>query len=146
MRISRISIQNFRNFKDLRVDLDRHAVIVGENKVGKSNLLFALRLILDPALPDTMRRLRREDFWDGLVDPFVRSLIIKVSLDLADFEDDENLIAVLAEHLVEPSPMVSRLTYEFRPIAGQPSHPQKETDYEFTVYGGDRQENFVGYD
>ena len=42
--------------------------------------------------------------------------------------------------------MVSRLTYEFRPIAGLPGPPQKETDYEFTVYGGDRQENFVGYD
>lgn len=146
MRISRLVIQNFRNFNGLQIDLDRHAVIVGENKVGKSNLLFALRLILDPSLPDSLRRLRREDFWDGLVDPFASSSIIKASIDLTDFEDDENLIAVLAEHLVEPSPMVSRLTYEFRPIAGLPGPPKKETDYEFTVYGGDRQENFVGYE
>ena len=40
----------------------RHAVIVGENKIGKSNLLFALQLILDPALPDSDRSLREEDF------------------------------------------------------------------------------------
>lgn len=146
MRISRVTIENFRNFSSLRLSLDRHAVIVGENKVGKSNLLFALRLVLDPSLPDSARRLRREDFWDGLADPFATSSTIKVSVDLADFEEDESLIAVLAEHLIEPSPMVSRLTYEFRPVPGLSGPPQKETDYEFTVYGGDREENFIGYD
>ena len=56
MLISRIHIQNFRNFAKLDVSLGRHAVIVGENKVGKSNLLFALRLILDPSLADSARR------------------------------------------------------------------------------------------
>jgi putative ATP-dependent endonuclease of OLD family len=49
MRRSRIIIKNFRNFKPLDVKLGDHAVILGENKVGKTNLLFALRLILDPS-------------------------------------------------------------------------------------------------
>jgi putative ATP-dependent endonuclease of OLD family len=66
MRRSRIIIKNFRNFKSLDVKLGDHAVILGENKVGKTNLLFALRLILDPSLPDSTRRLRLDDFWDGL--------------------------------------------------------------------------------
>jgi putative ATP-dependent endonuclease of OLD family len=39
MRLSRIIIKNFRNFKSL----------------------FALRLILDPSLPDSARRLRLDD-------------------------------------------------------------------------------------
>lgn len=69
MQISRITIRNFRNFKALDVRLGQHAVFLGENKVGKTNLLFALRLILDPAMPDSMRRLRLEDFWDGLPRP-----------------------------------------------------------------------------
>jgi putative ATP-dependent endonuclease of OLD family len=43
MRISRIYIQNFRNFAKLDVGLGEHAVVVGENKIGKSNFLFALR-------------------------------------------------------------------------------------------------------
>ena len=34
-----------------------------KTKVGKTNLRFALRLILDPSLPDSMRRLRLDDFW-----------------------------------------------------------------------------------
>ncbi len=62
MKISRVQIKNFRNFASLDVALGEHAVIVGENKVGKSNFLFALRLILDPSLPDTARKLRDEDF------------------------------------------------------------------------------------
>lgn len=49
--LSRIQIQNFRNFHDLDVRLGRTTVVVGENNVGKSNLLFALRLILTPGLP-----------------------------------------------------------------------------------------------
>jgi putative ATP-dependent endonuclease of OLD family len=53
MRISRIKIMNFRNFEDLDVVLGEHAVIIGENKIGKSNLLHALRLVLDPSLPDS---------------------------------------------------------------------------------------------
>lgn len=51
MRLSRITIKNFRNFKYLDVYLGQHAVVLGENKVGKTNLLFALRMILDPTLP-----------------------------------------------------------------------------------------------
>jgi len=51
MRLSRIVIKNFRNFKFLDVKLGDHAVVLGENKVGKTNSLFALRLILDPSLP-----------------------------------------------------------------------------------------------
>ena len=62
MRISRIQIQNFRNFHDFDIALGEHAVIVGENKIGKSNLLFALRLLLDPSLPDSARQLKEEDF------------------------------------------------------------------------------------
>ena len=37
MRLSRIRIKNFRNFKSLNVRLGEHAVILGENKVGKTN-------------------------------------------------------------------------------------------------------------
>ena len=69
MRVSRIQIRNFRNFHQLDLRLSGHAVIVGENKIGKSNLIHALRLILDPSSPDSARQLRDEDFWDGLPRP-----------------------------------------------------------------------------
>jgi predicted ATP-dependent endonuclease of OLD family len=57
MYLSRIAIGNFRNFRNLDVALAGNVVIVGENRVGKSNLLYGLRLIFDPSLPDSARDL-----------------------------------------------------------------------------------------
>ena len=146
VRISRVEIQNFRNFETAVFELHEHAVIVGENKAGKSNLLHALRLVLDPSLPDPARRLRQEDFWDGLPRPLTRDHRISISVDLADFEDSQNLLAVLADHLVAPTPMVARLTYVWQPKADLDRDPRGDADYEFMVYGGDRPENKVGYE
>lgn len=146
MRLSRIVIKNFRNFKSLDVKLGEHAVVLGENKVGKTNLLFALRLILDPSLPDSARRLRFEDFWDGLERPLKKDDEIEVSLEFRGFEKSENLLAVLADHLVEPDPMVARITYLFRPIPGREDEARSEADYEFVIFGGNRPDNNVGYD
>ena len=121
-------------------------VVMGENKVGKSNFLHALRLVLDPSLPDSARQLRMEDFWDGLARPLAMDACILVSIDITDFEDNVDHLAILAEHIVQPTPMVSRLTYIFRPKPDLKEAPQKESHYEFTTYGADRYENRVGYE
>lgn len=146
MHLSRITIKNFRNFKHLDVQLGQHAVILGENKVGKTNLLFALRMILDPNLPDSARRLRLDDFWDQLPRPLKADDVIEISIELSDFEDCEELLAVLADHLIQPSPMVAKVTYRFQPIEGIDRAPRSEADYEFLLFGGDRPENSIGYE
>ena len=145
MRISRIQVQNFRNFRALDLRLRRNVVVVGENKIGKTNLLHAIRLVLDPSLPDSARYLPDEDFWDGLPRPLAPAHNITVSVDLTDFEGDDNQVALLAEHLIEPEPMTARLTYVFQPVEtveGQTAI----SDYEFILYGGDRPENRLGFD
>jgi putative ATP-dependent endonuclease of OLD family len=146
MWLSRIAIKNFRNFKSLDVKLGKHAVVLGENKVGKTNLLFALRLILDPSLPDSARRLRLDDFWDGLPRPLTAADTIEVAVEFRGFEKDENLLAVLGDHLVKPDPMVARVTYRFQPVPDLTRAPKTELDYEFVMFGGNRQDNMVGYD
>lgn len=146
MWLSRITIKNFRNFKLLDVKLGEHAVVLGENKVGKTNLLFALRLILDPSLPDSSRRLRFDDFWDGLPRPLTIDDIIEISAEFRGFEKSENLLAVLADDLVKPDPMVARITYRYQPVAGLKGEPKSESDYEFVIFGGGRPDNTVGYD
>src|SRR5262245_19068592 len=117
MRISRIHIEGFRNFKILDLRLGEHVVIVGENKIGKSNLIHALRLVLDPTLPDSARQLREEDFWDGLRRPLTKDDRILISVDLADFDGNEDQLAIYGDHLVQPDPMVARLIYVFQPRA-----------------------------
>lgn len=136
MRISRVQVKHFRNFENLDVVVGQHLVIVGENKVGKSNFLHALRLLLDPSLPDSARRLRIEDFWDG-AKPLRADSCITVSVDFADFEDNVGHITVLSDYLIEHSPMVARLTYSFFPKPDLSSAPTKESDFDFAIYGKD---------
>lgn len=146
MRISRVKISNFRNFEDIDAPLSEHGVIVGENKIGKSNFIYALRLVLDPSLPDSARQLRDEDFWDGLGRPLRAEAKITISIDLTDYEDNEDLLAVLAEHVISTDPMVSRLTYEFGVTDAPEQSPKGKVEYGFLIYGGDREENQVGWE
>jgi putative ATP-dependent endonuclease of OLD family len=78
----------FSEFSKLDVALDGNVVVVGDNRVGKSNLLYALRLIFDPALPDSSRELGLSDFWDGLgeVDKDDK---IAVFVEIKDFRDPD---------------------------------------------------------
>ncbi len=46
MYISHVNIKNYRNIRNVNVDLQREAVIVGENNGGKSNFLRAITLPL----------------------------------------------------------------------------------------------------
>ena len=116
MFLSRIQIMNFRNFHNFDVKLGRASVLVGENGVGKSNLLFALRLILDPTISDSSRMLREEDFWAGLKEPIKNKEIIEVVVEFRDFQNDTHSFAILQPFCIPgTSATTARLTYRFRP-------------------------------
>lgn len=143
--LSRLQIKNFRNFKSLDIPLTPSAVVVGENKVGKTNLIYALRLALDPGLPDTSRTLRAEDFWEGLKAPFGGN-IIEIAVDISGFDTDKDAQATLIDCLVQKKPMLARLTYRFRPRAGIEAKAPSPTEYEYIIYGGRDEKNRVGSD
>ena len=44
MKISRVQIQNFRNIRNVDVQLGDVVTLIGENNSGKSNFLYALTL------------------------------------------------------------------------------------------------------
>lgn len=142
MRISRIAVENYANFENVDFATDDSLVIVGENKAGKSNLLGALRLVLDPMLPDRDRQLGFEHFWDGLGDAKLGATV-KVVVEFTDFEDNDNLLTVLGGSLVDTeTPVVARLTYLYRPKAAiEDAAPQTLADYEFLVFGGTNEDN-----
>lgn len=142
MRISRIKVENYANFENVDFATDDSLVIVGENKAGKSNLLRALRLVLDPTLSDRDRQLGLEHFWDGLGDAKLGATV-KVVVEFTDFEYNDNLLAVLGSSLVDTeTPVVARLTYLYRPKAAlEGVAPQTLADYEFMVFGGTNEDN-----
>jgi putative ATP-dependent endonuclease of OLD family len=89
MRISRIRLVNFANFSNVDVETGESIVIVGENKVGKSNFIRGLQLILDPGLSERDRQLGFEHFWDGLGEdklgrPSKFQWILLISLTIPD--------------------------------------------------------------
>lgn len=145
MHLSRISIRNFRNFSEFDVQISGNIVIVGENRVGKSNLLYALRLIFDAELPDSARQLGLSDFWDGLEKPGT-SDAITISVEIVDFETDLGVLATLTDYRLDDDADTVRLTYTFRPRADLEEEPGNAGDYEFVCFGGENEAKRFGHD
>lgn len=144
MHLSRIRIENLRNFKLLDVELAGNLVIVGENRVGKSNMLYALRMVFDPTLPDSARQLGFSDFWDGL-DPLEPDAKVIVSVEVKDFDDDPDILAILTDFRIDDDADTVRLTYEFRAKPDLDHPPTTEEDYEFICYGGESETKIFGH-
>ena len=140
MHISKIHITNFRNFERLEIETGRNMVIVGENKVGKSNFLFALRLLLDPSLSDLDRFLSLDDFWDGLGNRKLGSTI-EVSLELQNIDHSSTTLSILADGLINVETHTAKITYVFKPKDNASLH--SINDYEFYIYLGNDPERSI---
>ncbi len=134
MYLSNLRIRNFRNFETADIPLRGNIVLLGENRVGKSNLLFAIRLVIDPTLPDSVRQLKLSDFWDGC--DFSTAPQIEVHLEFADFDRDPSLSALLTDFRIAENPAVARLSYVFRKKEDVDGSPRSSEDCEFIVFGG----------
>ena len=64
MRLRKIIIKNFRNLRNITIIPAQKTVIIGENNTGKSNLILALRLILDTNSKKLESELSQEDIND----------------------------------------------------------------------------------
>ena len=47
MYIKEVTIKNFRNFKNITIPLNKFTILIGENDIGKSNLIKSIRLVLN---------------------------------------------------------------------------------------------------
>lgn len=52
MILSKIHLEGYRNFKNSTVNFNEKSLIIGANDVGKTNLIWAIRLLLDRSLSD----------------------------------------------------------------------------------------------
>lgn len=91
MRISRVVIKNYRNLRDVDIQLENLVTLIGENNGGKSNFLRALTL---PLLSDETvfsKQLSWYDINHGAKDDFYeyvsanRDSIVKGTLDVTTF-------------------------------------------------------------
>lgn len=143
MRLSRLEVSNFRNLQNIDIRLSGGAVVVGENSSGKSNLLHALRLVLDPSLSSLHRTLTPDDFSESLGnDPMGAGESISISVEIEDFDSAAGLLATLSTSLISGSPVKARLTYQFLPRQGQSG--MNPPAYEWLIYGGNDPNQRVG--
>lgn len=63
MRLKTLYIKGFRNFKEATINFNNQGLIIGANDVGKTNLLYALRILLDRGFSDLDLELKESDFY-----------------------------------------------------------------------------------
>ncbi len=63
MKISEVHIKGFRNFKDAKLNFNNHTAIMGFNDIGKTNLIYAIRLLLDKNISEADMELDEADFF-----------------------------------------------------------------------------------
>ncbi|MDK7490378.1 AAA family ATPase [Bacillus paranthracis] len=85
MIFKHLSIENFRNFEHVNLDLTNRNIVFGLNDIGKSNFLSAIRFLLD-------RNFRRNGFMDSdfYNKDINREIVITLKVEIADEENDDN--------------------------------------------------------
>lgn len=63
MQLTQLYIEGFRNFKKATINFDKHCLLIGANDVGKTNMIYALRILLDRGFSDYDFELNESDFF-----------------------------------------------------------------------------------
>lgn len=129
MHIKKITIKNFRNFGNpaFEMKLKPFTLILGENNVGKSNLLNAIGLIFSQELSVFRRRmLEIDDINCTTVETFKKRVFdckippdkitfpeVKIEVILAKMDDDQK--SIVADWLIDQKLEKAKITYLFAP-------------------------------
>ncbi len=114
MHISRLAVRNFRNFTNAEFRFDRGVnTLVGENGSGKTNALYALRLLLDDGLSRRALQLRESDF-NRAIGRWAGHWIV-VAIDFAELDPSEGCQILKHEAGRFDGSDTGRVTLLFRP-------------------------------
>lgn len=109
MYLSRLSISNFRNIQSLDLQFsDGLNILVGENNVGKTNVVDAIRIALgqvNPTIDDIPFTAEGED----------RQKPIRITLEYASLNDDEQaqFLEILNYNTARPVDSTAQINYEW---------------------------------
>lgn len=63
MRLTKVRLKGFRNFKNATINFNPKTLVIGANDIGKTNLIWAIRLLLDRSLSDFAIEPKDSDFY-----------------------------------------------------------------------------------
>lgn len=104
MKIDYIKIKGFRNFKDAYFKFNKHTAIMGFNDIGKTNLMYALRLLLDKNLSEFDLELNESDFF-----VFEETNDIEITIKFDEVTEDF-VIAKLREKISDENELYLKYT------------------------------------
>tara|TARA_R110002126_G_scaffold291794_1_gene458705 strand:+ start:13752 stop:15809 length:2058 start_codon:yes stop_codon:yes gene_type:complete len=115
MYISKIHINNFRNFKNKEIIFnDGVNVIIGHNNAGKTNLIKAISLVIDT---ESSKRLNADDFSKNVTLEELKASPPKVSISITINKEEEETsddLVTISNWLTKlDSSYEALLTYEF---------------------------------
>lgn len=116
MYISQLDLINFRNFENSKLKFNKGVnTIIGENSAGKSNVLYALRLLLDDNLPLSATKLIESDFNSLLSEKWKGHwIILKITFSDLDNDVTDSLITHNTQN-IEQEDGKGTFTFYFRP-------------------------------
>ncbi len=111
MFISKITINNFRNFDEANILFNPGLnIIIGHNNAGKTNLIKAMQFVLDR---EFRIRLSIDDFCKTNL-TFASPPSIEISLFIKEYKDKKDDKNVVYDWLIQDSPeYIAQLTYVF---------------------------------
>ncbi|WP_312283188.1 AAA family ATPase [Pseudescherichia sp.] len=86
MRIETVYIKGFRNYCDAVINFNETNLIIGANDVGKTNLLYAIRLLLDKSLSELDLEPKNNDFHVSSTGEQVEN--IEITIKFTDVSED----------------------------------------------------------
>lgn len=99
MKIRKIKIKNFRNLREIEVYPAHTTIFVGENNTGKSNLLYALRLLLDPEAKRLETEISEDDINDVARSEGENSF--SIAIDIGDLQKHQELEAIFRDRIAQ---------------------------------------------
>jgi putative ATP-dependent endonuclease of OLD family len=152
MYISKLEIQNYKSFLNFDIKYNKGlSVIIGENNIGKSNMLDAMALIFISNNGWKRRHLTQDDFNNELnVQGVWPSIKVEVTLSEITTEDE---MALTYKWLTKEAGQ-AKLTYIFRPKGSCKKNPPSVLtsirdlklpidQYEWVIFGGEKETNDI---
>lgn len=114
MYISSLTIRNFRNFKNAKLYFKNGInTIIGENGSGKTNLFYALRILIDDTLPRYIK-FYENDFNRALGNWAGHWIVISIVFDDLDASEESQALAIQSSGHMDTETKGSISVY-FRP-------------------------------
>lgn len=114
MYINSLKIRNFRNFSKAQLTFKKGVnTVLGENGSGKTNALYAMRLLLDDSLPRNVVKLIESDFYRGLGEWRGHWIIISIEFSELAASEGCQMLKHAAGQMDQGD--TGTLTYYYRP-------------------------------